>query len=155
MRAVIQRVKKASVAIDEKINGEISSGLLVFLGVLEGDLERHADFLAKKLVELRIFTDENDKMNLSVMDIKGEILVISQFTLGADCSHGRRPSFIKAMKPPVANELYEYFVRRVGELLGKQVQTGIFGADMSVSLINDGPVTIIFDTDEMGFKPNS
>lgn len=154
MRAVIQRVKNASVEIDGKVNGEISNGLAVLLGVMESDTKKHADFLAKKLVELRIFTDDNDKMNLSVKDINGEILIISQFTLGADCSHGRRPSFIKAAKPPIANELYEYFVDQVKLLQNNDVQTGIFGADMKFSLLNDGPVTIIFDTDEMRFKNN-
>lgn len=152
MKAVIQRVEKASVEIAGKINGEIKNGVAVLLGVMEGDSKAHADFLAKKLVELRIFTDENDKMNLSVLDVNGEILVVSQFTLGADCSHGRRPSFIAAAKPDLANELYEYFVKQVETLLKKTVPTGVFGADMKLSLVNDGPVTIIFDTAEMGFK---
>lgn len=154
MRAVIQRVSRASVEIEGKINGEIGNGLAVLLGVMEGDTKNHAQFLAKKLVELRIFTDENDKMNLSVKDVNGEVLVISQFTLGADCSHGRRPSFINAAKPAVATEIYDYFVEQVKLLQNNNVQTGIFGADMKFSLLNDGPVTIIFDTNEMGFKSN-
>ncbi len=154
MRAVIQRVTEASVEIDGKINGEIGNGLAVLLGVMEGDTKSHAAYLAKKLVELRVFTDDNDKMNLSVKDVNGEVLVISQFTLGADCSHGRRPSFINAAKPAIANEIYEHFVEQVNLLQDNKVQTGIFGADMKFSLLNDGPVTIIFDTNEMGFKTN-
>lgn len=152
MRAVIQRVEKASVTANGKFNGEIGKGLAVLLGVMEGDTEKEAEFLAKKLTELRIFTDENDKMNLSVQDVGGEILIISQFTLGADCSHGRRPSFINSAKPPVANELYEHFVKSVDSIMGVPSKTGVFGASMKFELINDGPVTIIFDTVEMGFK---
>lgn len=154
MRAVIQRVTSAAVRVDGKISGEIKQGLAVLLGVMEGDSKHHAEYFAKKLVELRIFTDDNDKMNLSVQDINGEVLVISQFTLGADCSHGRRPSFINAAKPPIANEIYEHFVEQVGLLQKNPVQTGIFGADMEFSLVNDGPVTIIFDSNEMGFQSN-
>lgn len=152
MRAVIQRVTRASVEIEGKINSEIKNGLAVLLGVMEGDGKGEAEFLAKKLCELRIFTDENDKMNLSVQDVGGEILIISQFTLGADCSHGRRPSFINSAKPPIANELYEYFVQCVDGIMGVPSKTGIFGADMKFSLLNDGPVTIIFDTVQMGYK---
>lgn len=149
MRAVIQRVEFASVEVDGKVNGKIGNGLAVLLGVMENDSEAEADFLAKKLCELRIFTDENDKMNLSVTDIGGEILVISQFTLAADCSHGRRPAFIAAAKPPVAIPLYERFVAKTEEIMGKPTATGVFGADMKLQLVNDGPVTIIFDTDDM------
>lgn len=149
MRAVIQRVTGASVEIDGKINGEIGGGLAVLLGVMENDEERHADFLAKKLCELRIFTDENDKMNLSVMDIKGSLLVVSQFTLAADCSHGRRPAFIAAARPEKAIPLYERFVSETERIMEKPTATGVFGADMKLSIVNDGPVTIIFDTDDM------
>lgn len=149
MRAVIQRVSKASVTIDTKVNGEIKKGLAVLLGVIEGDTKQHAEFLAKKLCELRIFEDENEKMNRSVIDEDGGVLVISQFTLAADCSHGRRPSFIKAARPETAIPIYEHFVSQVEALLKKPVATGVFGADMQFELLNDGPVTIIFDTDEM------
>ena len=110
MRAVIQRVREASVTVEGRVTGQIGQGLAVLLGVLEGDTREEAAFLARKLVELRIFTDEADKMNRSVTDVGGGVLVISQFTLGADCSHGRRPSFIRAARPDVANELYEYFL---------------------------------------------
>lgn len=149
MKAVIQRVSNASVSIDGKINGEIENGLAVLLGVLEGDCKAYAEFLAKKLIELRIFTDENDKMNRSVIDETGGVLIISQFTLAADCSHGRRPSFIKAARPETAIPIYEHFVASVEKLLKRKVETGIFGASMQLSLCNDGPVTILFDTDEM------
>ncbi len=148
MKAVIQRVTKASVTVDGKITGEIGKGFLVLLGVKEGDTENEMKLLAKKVAEIRIFTDENDKMNLSLDKIGGEVLVVSQFTLCADTSHGRRPSFIQAAKPDIANKLYEDFCDELRALGVKKVATGIFGADMAVELINDGPVTIIMDTDE-------
>lgn len=154
MRAVIQRVTEASVTVDGKITGQIGHGLAVLLGVMEGDTEAQAEFLAKKLCELRIFTDENDKMNRSVQDVQGGILVISQFTLAADCSHGRRPSFIRAARPEQAIPLYEHFIACCREYQSGPVETGIFGADMAFRLCNDGPVTILFDTDEMERKKN-
>lgn len=149
MRAVIQRVREASVTVEGRVTGQIGQGLAVLLGVLEGDTREEAAFLARKLVELRIFTDEADKMNRSVTDVGGGVLVISQFTLGADCSHGRRPSFIRAARPDVANELYEYFLECVRSQFSGPVKTGIFGAHMDFRLWNDGPVTILFDTAEM------
>ena len=149
MRALIQRVSHAKVTVDGTVTGEIGEGLAVLLGVMEGDTEKQAEFLAGKLCGLRIFTDENDKMNLSVGDVGGGILVISQFTLGADCSHGRRPSFIRAAKPEIAERLYEYFVGCVCAQFDGPVGTGVFGAHMEFELLNNGPVTIWFDTDEM------
>lgn len=148
MRAVIQRVSRASVTVEGKITGEIGRGLAALLGVMEGDGEREAELLAKKLVGLRIFTDENGKMNRSVAEASGGILVVSQFTLGADCSHGRRPSFLRAKKPPEAERLYEYFLACVRERFAGPVGAGVFGADMAFELINDGPVTIWMDTEE-------
>lgn len=144
MKLVVQRVLEANVKVDNKIVGQIKQGFVVLLGVGENDTKEEADYLVQKLLKLRVFTDEKDKMNLSLQDIKGELLIISQFTLYADCSGGNRPSFTKAGKPEKANELYEYFVEecRKTEI---NVQTGIFGADMKVSLINDGPVTIILE----------
>ena len=149
MKAVIQRVTKANVKVDGNITGQIEDGLMILLGVTHDDTEAEARALAKKAIELRIFNDNNGKMNLSVMDIGGKVLVISQFTLYADCSHGRRPSFIKAAKPEPAEQLYEKFCGYLSEYGIKDVQKGIFGADMKVSLLNDGPVTIILDTDEI------
>lgn len=149
MKAVIQRVTHANVKVDGNITGQIEDGLMILLGVTHNDTEAEARALAKKAIELRIFNDNNGKMNLSVMDIGGKVLVISQFTLYADCSHGRRPSFIKAAKPEPAEQLYEKFCGYLSEYGIKDVQKGIFGADMKVSLLNDGPVTIILDTDEI------
>ena len=144
MRLVIQRVSNAKVEVDKKIVGQIGQGFLVLFGAGEGDTKEQADFLAEKLCNLRIFRDENDKMNLSIKDIDGELLVVSQFTLYADCRKGNRPSFIDAAKPQEANELYEYFMNRCKDLV-KNVEKGIFGADMKVSLLNNGPVTIILE----------
>lgn len=144
MKLVIQRVSEANVKVDNKIVGQIKQGFVVLLGVGENDTKKEADYLVQKLLKLRVFTDENDKMNLSVQDRKGELLIISQFTLYADCSSGNRPSFINAAKPEKANELYEYFVEECKKT-GINVQTGIFAADMKVSLVNDGPVTIILE----------
>lgn len=148
MKAVIQRVTSAKVTVDGEITGEIGLGFLVLLGVTEDDTEKEMKLLAKKVAEIRIFTDENDKMNLSLDKVDGEVLVVSQFTLCADLSHGRRPSFIKSAKPDKANKLYEQFCDELRTLGVRKVATGIFGADMKVELLNDGPVTIVMNTDE-------
>lgn len=144
MKSLIQRVKKASVTIDNELYSKIDAGILVLLGVEKGDSEENADKLAEKLVKLRIFEDENGKMNKSVQDIGGEILVVSQFTLAGDCKKGTRPSFDKAELPQRANELYEYFVAKL-KGLGIPTHTGSFGAMMDVELINDGPVTFMLE----------
>lgn len=144
MKAVIQRVKNAEVKVEGKIVGEIGEGLLILLGVGPDDTEENADTLIKKICNLRIFRDENDKMNLSVKDIDGEILVVSQFTLYADCTKGNRPSFVEAASPEKAEKLYEYFKEKC-KLEVKKVECGVFGADMKVSLLNNGPVTIILE----------
>ena len=148
MKAVIQRVNRAKVTVDGKVTGEISKGFLVLLGVVEGDTENEMKLLAKKVAGIRIFEDENEKMNLSLDQVDGEVLVVSQFTLCADTSHGRRPSFISSAKPDIANELYEKFKAELRALGVKKVESGIFAADMQVELVNDGPVTIIMDTEE-------
>ena len=145
MRAVIQRVKKSSVTVNDKITGKISSGLLVLLGVSREDEIKDADYLADKITNLRIFEDENAKMNRSLLETGGEMLVVSQFTLIGDCRKGRRPSFTKAAGPDRAKQLYEYFVSQV-KLKGVKVKTGQFRAVMDVSLINDGPVTLIVES---------
>ena len=145
MRAVVQRVTNADVKIDGRVNGKIDNGLLVLLGVGNGDTEEDMKYIADKIVMLRIFSDENDKMNLSLEDVGGSMLVISQFTLYGDCSHGRRPYFGNAMEPVGANEMYEKFVAYIREQ-GIHTETGEFGADMKVSLTNDGPVTIILES---------
>lgn len=149
MKAVIQRVTRAKVTVDSRLTGEIQKGFLVLLGVMNGDTEEEMKLLAKKVAEIRIFEDENEKMNLSLAQVDGSVLVVSQFTLCADVSHGRRPSFIHSAPPAIANELYQAFVKQLGILGVKNVQTGEFGADMAVELVNDGPVTIIIDTDEL------
>ncbi len=148
MKAVIQRVTHASVTVEGEVVGEIGKGFLVLLGVMEGDTETEMKLLAKKTAEIRIFTDENDKMNLSLAQVEGEVLVVSQFTLCADTSHGRRPSFIKSAKPDIANDLYEKYCDELRAYGVKKVAQGVFAADMKVELLNDGPVTIIMDTDE-------
>lgn len=140
MKALLQRVKRASVTVDKKLISQIGKGILIFLGVEKGDSEENADKLSEKITKLRIFEDENDKMNLSVTDVDGEILVVSQFTLCGDCKKGTRPSFGKAASPDIANELYEYFVNKLKERQ-VSVQTGKFRAMMDVELVNDGPVT--------------
>lgn len=145
MKIVVQRVSKASVEVEGKIVGEINQGLLLLVGVDEDDTQQDADWLAKKIIDLRIFSDSEGKMNLSVKDIFGEILCVSQFTLLADYKKGNRPSFIKAAKPELAIPLFDYFK----DLLtgaGLKIQCGIFGADMKVSLLNDGPVTLVLDS---------
>lgn len=149
MKAVIQRVKYSNVKIDGAIVGACEQGFMILLGVVEGDTKDDADKLLKKVPYLRIFEDENGKMNLSCLDIDGEMLVISQFTLAADCSHGRRPSFIGAAKPEDAIPLYAYFVDGLKAAGVRRVETGEFGADMKVELVNDGPVTIILDSKEL------
>lgn len=149
MKAVIQRVKYATVKVDNKIIGECKQGFMILLGVIDGDTKEDADKLIKKIPVLRIFEDENGKMNKSLLDIDGEILVVSQFTLAADCSNGRRPSFTASAPPDIANELYEYLVGELKTAGVKSVQTGEFGADMAVELLNDGPVTIILDSKEL------
>lgn len=149
MNAVIQRVANAAVEVDGKTVGKCGKGFMILLGVMQGDGEENADKLVKKTVNLRIFEDENGKMNLSCLDIGGEILVVSQFTLCADCSHGRRPSFTASAPPDEANSLYEYFVEQLKNSGVKSVETGEFGADMQVELVNDGPVTIILDSKEL------
>ena len=145
MRVVIQRGKNASVEIDGNVNGKINTGFLVLLGIASTDTKQDVDYLVKKVVNLRVFSDENDKMNLSLKDVNGELLVISQFTLYGNCREGNRPSFIEAAKPDVAIPLYEYFVEECKKQISV-VETGVFGADMKVSLLNDGPVTIIIES---------
>ncbi len=146
MRVVVQRVLEAQVKIDENIQGKINHGLLVFVGIKEGDSLSSIKWLSNKIVNLRIFSDAQDKMNLSVKDIDGEILIISQFTLYANTNKGTRPSYVKAAKPKIAIPLYEKFIQQIQTDLGKPVATGIFGADMKIHLVNDGPVTIIIDS---------
>lgn len=146
MKAVIQRVSKASVTIEGEKVANINQGLLILLGIVDEDTKEDIDWLSKKIVNLRIFADENDVMNKSVMDVKGNVIVVSQFTLHASTKKGNRPSYIKAAKPDVAVPLYEEFVKQMEIDLGTTVQTGEFGADMKVELLNDGPVTIIIDT---------
>lgn len=144
MRLLVQRVKNASVEIDNKKVSEIQNGFLVLCGITHSDTEKEVEYLAKKLCNLRVFSDENDKMNLSIKDIKGELLIVSQFTLYADCNSGNRPSFVDAAKPEIANKLYEYLIQKCSEN-DINVKTGVFGADMKVSLTNDGPVTILLE----------
>ena len=146
MKAVIQRVSHSSVTIDNKIVAEIQKGLLILIGIEEADSQEDIVWLTSKIANLRIFEDENDVMNLSLKDIDGNAIVVSQFTLHALTKKGNRPSYIKAAKPDIAIPLYENFITQMELEIGKKVQTGQFGADMKVSLINDGPVTIIIDT---------
>ena len=146
MRAVIQRVSQASVKVEGKLKAEIEQGLLILLGIEEADTHEDIEWLSSKISRLRIFDDEAGVMNLSVNDVEGEVLVISQFTLHANTKKGNRPSYIKAAKPDIAIPLYEAFIKQIEKDLGKPIQTGKFGAMMEVSLINDGPVTIIIDT---------
>ncbi len=147
MRAVLQRVRHASVTVDGEVIGKITGGLLVLLGIKTSDTEKELDWMVKKVAGLRIFTDENDKMNKSVQDVGGEMLVVSQFTLYGDCVKGRRPGFSDAARPDLAVPLYEKFVEKTKEM-GINVETGEFGADMKVELLNDGPVTLVVDSPE-------
>lgn len=148
MRFVIQRVTEASVTVDNKVVGEIGKGFLVLVGISTTDTKEIADFMVKKLTKLRIFEDDNEKMNLALKDVGGKLLMVSQFTLYANCRGGNRPEFLSAAKPDYANELYEYVVTKCREE-NIEVQTGIFRADMKVRLLNDGPVTIILDSDNL------
>lgn len=149
MKAILQRVSNARVDIENKTVGQIEKGFLILLGVENGDEQRDAEVLAAKISGLRIFTDENDKMNLSLTDVGGGVLVISNFTLCADCSHGRRPSFIAAARPETAEPLYEYFCKKMTDNGISRVEKGVFGADMQVSLTNDGPVTIEINSKDL------
>ncbi len=146
MRVVVQRVSKASVTIDSQKVADIGNGLLILVGIENEDNQEDINWLAKKIINLRIFSDENGLMNLSVKDTNGDIIVVSQFTLHASTKKGNRPSYIKSAKPDVAIPLYEKFIQQVENELGKSVQTGKFGADMKVELLNDGPVTILIDS---------
>ena len=146
MRAILQRVTQASVTVDDKITGSIKTGLLILLGIEDADTDDDITRLSSKIVNLRIFNDAQGVMNLSVKEVNGEILLVSQFTLYADSKKRNRPSYIRASKPPIAIPLYEKMITALSNGLGKQVQTGIFGADMKVALVNDGPVTIFIDT---------
>ncbi len=148
MRAVIQRVSRAKVSVENESVGEIGCGILILLGVADGDSEKEAVYLLEKTVNLRIFEDADDKMNLSLADIKGDLLVVSQFTLYGDARKGRRPSFIKAAAPEEANQLYEFFVSEARKQISK-VETGKFQTMMDVELVNDGPVTILLDSDKL------
>ena len=145
MKLVVQRVKNAKVEVENKIVGEINKGFMVLLGVKKGDTTKEADYLARKLCNLRVFEDENEKMNLSLKDVNGELLIVSQFTLYGDAKEGNRPSFIEAELPEKANELYEYFMEKCKENGIEKVEHGVFGAHMDVSLTNDGPVTILIE----------
>jgi len=147
MRAVVQRVKTAKVVVDQKVVGEIAKGLLVFLGVGEGDRSEDADYLASKMANLRIFSDSNDKMNLSLLEVSGEALVVSQFTLWGDSRKGRRPSFVRAADPALANRLYREFIDLLRER-GIKVAEGRFQEMMDVHLVNDGPVTMLLDSEK-------
>lgn len=151
MRFVIQRVKNASCVVDGKTTGQINQGFLVLIGIHENDTKVIADKMIKKLLGMRIFSDENDKINLSLSDVGGELLLISQFTLYADCKKGNRPSFTEAAKPDIAIPLYEYIISECKKE-GYKVETGIFGADMKVSLLNNGPFTIILDSNDLSIK---
>ncbi|SFD41154.1 D-aminoacyl-tRNA deacylase [Flavobacterium phragmitis] len=146
MKVVIQRVSEASVTVEGQKTADIKKGLLVLVGIEEADTQEDIDWLSGKIIKMRIFGDENDVMNCSVQDIDGEIIVVSQFTLHASTKKGNRPSYIKAAKPEFAIPMYENFVKTLEKEFGKKIQTGIFGADMKVNLLNDGPVTILIDS---------
>ena len=149
MRVVIQRCSRAEVRIDGEVVGQIGRGFMLLVGITDGDTEREADLLAKKTAQMRVFEDAEGKMNLSLNDIGGAVLSISQFTLYADCRKGNRPSFIRAARPETAKPLYDYFNHVLREQYGLQVEAGCFGADMKVDFINDGPVTILLDSAEL------
>ena len=146
MRAVLQLVTEASVTISNRVSGKIKKGYLILLGIEDGDSQQDIDWLCAKISKMRLFTDENDKMNLSIRDVNGEILVVSQFTLHASIKKGKRPSFIKAAKPEIAIPLYKQFISSIAKEIKLPIQTGEFGAKMDVALINNGPVTIIIDS---------
>ncbi|MGO4878732.1 D-aminoacyl-tRNA deacylase [Pedobacter psychrotolerans] len=146
MRAVLQRVTEASCTVEEKITGEIKGGFLVLLGIEDADTTEDLEWLAQKIIGMRVFSDENGLMNKALADVNGDILLISQFTLFASTKKGNRPGFTKAAKPDVAIPLYEKMIEKLSALLGKKVETGIFGADMKIALVNDGPTTILIDT---------
>jgi len=148
MRAVVQRVQQATVKVDDQITGQINRGLLIYLGIAKGDQQRDVETIAKKIIDLRIFPDENDKMNLSVRDVQGRILLVSQFTLMGDCRKGRRPSFDQSGEPDLAKRLYE---KTITDLRGQgvDIETGVFAAHMEVSSINDGPVTFLLDSKKL------
>jgi D-tyrosyl-tRNA(Tyr) deacylase len=146
MRIVIQRVSEASVTVNAQVTGEIGNGLLVLVGIEDDDADEDISWLSNKITNLRIFNDENEVMNLGIKDINGDILLVSQFTLHASTKKGNRPSYIKASKPDIAVPVYEKMIRQLENDLGKKIQTGIFGADMKVRLLNDGPVTIVIDS---------
>ena len=146
MRAVLQRVTQASCTVDGNITGQIEAGFLVLLGVEDADTNEDLDWLAQKIVNMRIFSDENDMMNKALADVDGDILLISQFTLFASTKKGNRPGFTRAARPNVAIPLYEKMIEKLSEITGKKIQTGIFGADMKIALVNDGPTTILIDT---------
>ena len=148
MKAILQRVTSASVVSDGVLTGEIQHGLMILLGVAQGDTQKEVEIMAEKTAKLRIFSDENDKMNLSLLDVNGSALVVSNFTLCADTSHGRRPSYVGAMEPKTAKELYLLFLEKLKAQGVGSVEAGVFGADMKVSIENDGPVTIILNTDD-------
>lgn len=148
MKFVIQRVKEATCTVDKEITGHITHGLCVFIGVADTDTKAIADKMIQKMINMRIFADDQDKTNLSLLDVNGEILLISQFTLYANCRKGNRPSFIEAGKPEFANDMYQYIIEQCKKTI-PDAQTGIFGADMQISLINDGPFTIILDSKDL------
>ncbi|MGL5003293.1 MAG: D-aminoacyl-tRNA deacylase [Casimicrobium sp.] len=149
MRLLIQRVSEASVRVDDRVTGEIGAGLLVLIGVTHGDNEAIEDRMVEKLLKLRIFSDDEGKMNKSVIDVGGDVLAVSQFTLYADAKNGNRPSYTNAARPEQASPAFDRFVAKLAAKLGKPVPTGVFGADMKASLVNDGPVTIWLDSDEL------
>jgi len=146
MRAIIQRVSSASCSIEGKISGEIGQGFMILLGIEESDSDEDLTWLAQKISNMRVFSDENGLMNKALADVQGNILLVSQFTLFASTKKGNRPGFTRSAKPDIAIPMYEKMVRDLGQLTGKRIQTGVFGADMQISLVNDGPVTIIMDT---------
>ncbi len=149
MKLLIQRVTKASVEVEGSVIGSIDKGYMVLLGACESDTKEIVDKMIKKMINLRIFADSEGKTNLSLQDVSGEILLVSQFTLYADCKKGNRPSFVKAGNPEHANMIYEYTIKKIRDEYGVKVETGSFGADMAVSLVNDGPFTVMLDSDEI------
>jgi D-tyrosyl-tRNA(Tyr) deacylase len=149
MRVVVQRCSRAEVRIENQVTGKIGRGFMILVGITEGDTQTEADLMAKKVAQMRVFEDSEGKMNLSLADVQGSILSISQFTLYADCRKGNRPSFIRAARPETAEPLYDYFNQQLRDAYGLQVETGRFGADMKVDFINDGPVTILLDSAEL------